>query len=208
MSEKNYWTSLRQRKISRRTMLRASGRAGVGAAGLALVGCGDDDDDDDAGAASDAAAEAARAAGDESAAAVAEAAAAAAEAAADAAREAGADQAEAAAEAAAAAAAAAEDAAQAAREAADAAAAGDEEEQAVATGEVDFDATLRLAVAADNGGLDPIRSGSQVNYINSHGVFNRSVEVDTETGSPVGILLQWELPDEVTWNFTVEDNVF
>ncbi|MCZ6707881.1 MAG: hypothetical protein O7A71_08055, partial [Chloroflexi bacterium] len=29
-------------------MLRASARAGVGAAGLALVGCGGDDDDDDA----------------------------------------------------------------------------------------------------------------------------------------------------------------
>ncbi len=46
MSEHNYWTSLRRQKLSRRTMLRASGRAGVGAAGLALVGCGDDDDDD------------------------------------------------------------------------------------------------------------------------------------------------------------------
>ncbi len=32
--------------MSRRAILRASGRAGVGAAGLALVGCGDDDDDD------------------------------------------------------------------------------------------------------------------------------------------------------------------
>ena len=45
MSRRNYWTSLRQRKISRRTMLGASAKAGVGAAGLALVGCGDDDDD-------------------------------------------------------------------------------------------------------------------------------------------------------------------
>lgn len=49
MSERNYWT--RRRRMTRRTLLSASARAGVGAAGLALVGCGDDDDDDDAGAA-------------------------------------------------------------------------------------------------------------------------------------------------------------
>ena len=46
MSERNYWTKLGHRAMSRRTLLRASARAGVGAAGLALVGCGDDDDDD------------------------------------------------------------------------------------------------------------------------------------------------------------------
>ncbi len=44
MSERNYWTKLGRRKISRRTLLRSSARAGVGAAGLVLVGCGDDDD--------------------------------------------------------------------------------------------------------------------------------------------------------------------
>ena len=43
MSDRNYWTSLRQRKISRRTMLGASAKAGVGVAGLALVGCGEDE---------------------------------------------------------------------------------------------------------------------------------------------------------------------
>ena len=48
MSERNYWTKLGRRKLSRRTLLRASARAGVGAAGLMLVGCGDDDDDDSA----------------------------------------------------------------------------------------------------------------------------------------------------------------
>jgi ABC-type transport system substrate-binding protein len=47
MSERNYWVRNAQRRISRRTLLSASGKAGVGAAGLALVGCGDDDDDDD-----------------------------------------------------------------------------------------------------------------------------------------------------------------
>jgi ABC-type transport system substrate-binding protein len=48
MSESNYWNRLGQRRMSRRTVLGASAKAGVGAAGLALVGCGDDDDDDDA----------------------------------------------------------------------------------------------------------------------------------------------------------------
>ena len=46
MNERNYWTKLGRRAMSRRTLLRASARAGIGAAGLALVGCGDDDDDD------------------------------------------------------------------------------------------------------------------------------------------------------------------
>ena len=44
-NERNYWQRMRRTRMSRRTLLRASGRAGVGAAGLALVGCGDDDDD-------------------------------------------------------------------------------------------------------------------------------------------------------------------
>ncbi len=45
MSTRNYWQRMRRKQMSRRALLRASGRAGVGAAGLALVGCGDDDDD-------------------------------------------------------------------------------------------------------------------------------------------------------------------
>ena len=45
MSERNYWQRLRRSRMNRRSLLRASARAGVGAAGLALVGCGDDDDD-------------------------------------------------------------------------------------------------------------------------------------------------------------------
>ena len=45
MSERNYWQRMKRQQMSRRALLRASGRAGVGAAGLALVGCGDDDDD-------------------------------------------------------------------------------------------------------------------------------------------------------------------
>jgi oligopeptide transport system substrate-binding protein len=48
MSEKQHWQQLIQTRYSRRTMLGVSAKAGVGAAGLALVGCGDDDDDDEA----------------------------------------------------------------------------------------------------------------------------------------------------------------
>ena len=44
MTERNYWQRLRRNRMTRRSLLRASGRAGVGAAGLALVGCGGDDD--------------------------------------------------------------------------------------------------------------------------------------------------------------------
>lgn len=45
MERRNYWQRMRRSQMSRRALLRASGRAGVGAAGLALVGCGGDDDD-------------------------------------------------------------------------------------------------------------------------------------------------------------------
>ena len=43
--QRDYWQRLRSNRMNRRALLRASARAGVGAAGLALVGCGDDDDD-------------------------------------------------------------------------------------------------------------------------------------------------------------------
>ncbi len=53
MSERhNYWQRMQHGTLSRRTLLRASSRAGVGAAGLALVGCGGDDDDDQQGVSS------------------------------------------------------------------------------------------------------------------------------------------------------------
>ncbi|MYE06066.1 MAG: hypothetical protein F4Y04_02400, partial [Chloroflexi bacterium] len=50
MSERSYWQRMGRKRMSRRGILRASARAGVGAAGLALVGCGDDDDDGQAAA--------------------------------------------------------------------------------------------------------------------------------------------------------------
>lgn len=45
MTQRNYWRQLSRRKLSRRALLHVSSRAGIGAVGLALVGCGDDDDD-------------------------------------------------------------------------------------------------------------------------------------------------------------------
>ncbi len=228
MSDHNYWSNLRRRRISRRTMLGASAKAGVGAAGLALVGCGGDDDDDGAGdaaaaeaaaaagdssaaaaaaeraaAAAEEAAAAAAAAGDAGAAAVAEAAAAAAEAAAAAAREAGADQAQAAAEAAAAAAAAAEDAAAAAREAAAAATMADDEEDmpAGAAGPfagVDLDASIVTTVTRDGGGTDQTRSGSHANYISHASVYDSGIELDPADNAVVPHLMTPEHVDAVT----------
>ena len=44
MSERTDWTAVRERRISRRAMLGLGARAGIGAAGLALVGCGGESD--------------------------------------------------------------------------------------------------------------------------------------------------------------------
>ena len=184
MSRRNYWTTLRQRKISRRTMLGASAKAGVGAAGLALVGCGDDDEPDAgavaaeraAAAAEEAAAAAvaageARAADSEAAAATAAGAADAAADAADAAGEASAaaseasaaagqaaataqETAEAAAETAAAAVAAAQEAADAAQEAAESAAMAAEEDEPAPATGPKYGGTLAM-LAVDGGIFDP-----------------------------------------------------
>ena len=228
MSDRNYWTALRQRKISRRTMLGASAKAGVGAAGLALVGCGGDDDDDGAGdaaaaaaaaaagdssaaaeaaeraaAAAEEAAAAAAAAGDAGAAAVAEAAAAAATAAAEAARDAGAEQAQAAADAAAAAAAAAEDAAQAAREAADAATMADEEDESAAAGGPVYGGKIVRTTANDiDQGWNPARSTSGADGLNYFNFIYDYVLGYTGDGSGKAELAEsWETPDDVTYLF-------
>ena len=44
--QRNYWQRMRTTKLNRRALLQASARAGAGAAGIVLVGCGGDDDDD------------------------------------------------------------------------------------------------------------------------------------------------------------------
>ena len=45
MSSKNYWKRIRKQELSRRRLLQRGAWAGLGAAGLALVGCGDDADE-------------------------------------------------------------------------------------------------------------------------------------------------------------------
>ena len=199
MSRRNYWTTLRQRKISRRTMLGASAKAGVGAAGLALVGCGDDDDDaapaavdtsaidaaaGDASAAASAAGEASAAASEASAAAseaAGEASAAAGEAAATAQ-----ETAEAAAETAAAAVAAAQEAADAAQEAAESAAmAAEEDEPAPATGPqhggtLNFpglDGGIFDPAIANHGGTDSIVFPiyDHINYLDNGGTLTAAM---------------------------------
>ncbi|MYJ58356.1 MAG: hypothetical protein F4088_05740, partial [Chloroflexi bacterium] len=45
MNEHSYWNRIGATRLTRRALVRAAARAGVGATGLALVGCGDDDDD-------------------------------------------------------------------------------------------------------------------------------------------------------------------
>ena len=45
MSSRSPWDRVRQQQISRRSLLQSGARAGVGAAGLALVGCGSDDEE-------------------------------------------------------------------------------------------------------------------------------------------------------------------
>ena len=44
MNEKHYWQRIRKQELSRRRLLQRSAWAGLGAAGLALVGCGSDDE--------------------------------------------------------------------------------------------------------------------------------------------------------------------
>ena len=44
MASRSYWERMRRTRLSRRALLRGAARAGVGAAGLALVGCDEDDD--------------------------------------------------------------------------------------------------------------------------------------------------------------------
>jgi ABC-type transport system substrate-binding protein len=47
MTDSKFWTELRGRNVSRRSLLRGAAAGGAGLAGAALIGCGGDDDDAD-----------------------------------------------------------------------------------------------------------------------------------------------------------------
>ena len=177
MSQTNYWTTLHQRRISRRTMLSASARAGVGAAGLALVGCGDDDDDDDAAVAQaeDQAEEQAEDQAEEQAQA---------EQAVD--DEEAEEQAE-------------EQAEQVEEEEEQAEQAEEEqaEEQAVAAGGTDLDRTVRIAIPNAVGGLDPQAPGNFVSTFLLHH-FDRLLSRDLATQEIIPQAATWEWVDANT----------
>ena len=180
----NDWSRLRQRPISRRRMLARSAKAGVGAAGLALVGCGGDDDD-----AGTAAAGRAVAAAEEAAAAAA------------AAGEARAATTEAAADAANAVAEAADEAAAARQAAESVAVLGGRAEIADWTvpwpiDEIDLHATITVGIPFDQGGTDQMRVGGEGNYISHGAVHDSLVEISPLTKDLLPHLCTLEWADE------------
>ncbi|MCY4618392.1 MAG: ABC transporter substrate-binding protein [Chloroflexi bacterium] len=183
MSKRNYWTRMSRKRLSRRAVLRSSARAGVGAAGLALVGCGDDDDDAQPAAAQvqqqqqqdqPQPAEQQQAQQQQQQAAEQQA-------------EQQAQQAEA--------------QEQTEQEQAEQQAEQQEQQAAVAPApfaDVDLDATITTAVARDGGGLDPIRSGSHVNYISHGNVYDAGIVFDPDDNSVRPHMIAPEFVDDVT----------
>ena len=181
MSERNYWQRMKRRQLSRRALLRASARAGVGASGLALVGCGDDDDD-----AQQTVAQARQQAQQE--------------------QQAMQQQAEQPqqqqamqqqqADQQAQAATRQEQAAQEAR-----AGAGESEEEwsmPLPLDQVDLDADVTIAVPSDAGGLDHHRAGSAQNYISHGAVYSGPLDRDPRDNSMAAGLATPEWIDPVT----------
>lgn len=177
MSEQR-WTQLRRNRISRRQLLSASARASVAAAGLALVGCGDDDDDESAVAQVQSQAEAeaeVQAQAEEQAPAEAQAQA-----------QAQSDE---------------EAEAQAEAEAEQAEPEEQAEEQAVAANNINLDAHTRVAVAGDSGGLDPLRSGSHLNYFNHDATMDVFMDRDLNTSELVANILRLEVVTDTNYVF-------
>ena len=184
MSKRNYWTRMSRKRLSRRAVLRSSARAGVGAAGLALVGCGDDDDDAQPAAAQvqqqqqqdqPQPAEQQQAQQQQQ-------------------QQAAQQQAEQQAQ-------QAEAQEQTEQDQAEQQAEQQEQQQAVAPApfaDLDLDATITTAVARDGGGLDPIRSGSHVNYISHGNVYDAGIVFDPDDNSVRPHMIAPEFVDDVT----------
>ena len=184
MSKRNYWTRMSRKRLSRRAVLRSSARAGVGAAGLALVGCGDDDDDAQPAAAQvqqqqqqdqPQPAEQQQAQQQQQ-------------------QQAAQQQAEQQAQ-------QAEAQEQTEQDQAEQQAEQQEQQQAVAPApfaDLDLDATITTAVARDGGGLDPIRSGSHVNYISHGNVYDAGIVFDPDDNSVRPHMITPEFVDDVT----------
>ena len=194
MSTPNYWQRMSHRRLTRRTLLRASARAGVGASGLALVGCGDDDDD-------------------------------AQQAVVQAQPQQQADQPQPAqqvqpqqqqqqvmqqdqpAEQQAQQADQQEQQAQQGTVEAIEREESDVDQQAAAQ-EIDTEATLNVAIGRYTAGLDPQRSGSQTNYVNSSAVFDSGMGNDPETAALVPNLVEAiEIVDPTHLNFIVAQGI-
>ena len=165
MSDSNYWLRLRRNRLSRRALLGASARAGVGAAGLALVGCGDDDDTATTTAAVQQQAQQQQEAPAQQ----------------QAQAQQQAEQAQ-----------AQEQTAQEVEQEA--------EEQAVAAGrEVNLDAHLRLPVGRDAGGLDYLRSGSHLNYINTGSTFQSPMVTDFASSALTSNTMTFEVVTDTNY---------
>ncbi len=194
MSERNYWTRMSRKHLTRRTLLRISARAGVGATGLALVGCGGDDDDDAQPAAAqvqqqqqqDQPAPAAQQQDQQQQ-----------QQSAEQQAEQQAQQAEAQEQ---------TEAEQAQDQAQDQA-----EQAAVAPApfaDVDLDAAITTAVARDGGGLDPIRSGSHVNYVSHGNVYDAGIAFDPDNNDVLAHMVALEFADDVTILADVQPALF
>ena len=179
MSTRNYWKRMSHNRLSRRTLLRASARAGVGATGLALVGCGDDDDDQQAVMQAQQQEEQPRP---------------------DAQQQVQQQQQQQVMQQEQDAEAQAQQVEQQEQQAEQGTVQAIEREEAeqdeqAAEPEVDLDATVRVAIGRYTAGLDPQRSGSQTNYVNGAATFDSGMSNHPETAALEPNLVQ--LPEIV-----------
>lgn len=189
MTERNYWTRMSRKHLTRRALLRTSARAGVGAAGIALVGCGDDDDDAQQQAAmqvqqQDQQQQQAMQEQQQQQAMQQQ------QAQQQAMQQQQQQQAEQQAQ-----------QAEAQQQTAQEQAQQQAEQEAVAPApfaDVDLDATITTAVARDGGGLDPIRSGSHVNYISHGNVYDAGIVFDPDDNSIRPHMIAPEFVDDTT----------